>query len=166
VKTLLLNDNFQIIAFISERKAVKLLLKDKVEVVSTWKGRKICSSNGYVEHPATLRMKYHISLRPTKLAFSRKLVLRRDEYTCGYCRKKCNNGALTIDHIIPKSAGGQNSFTNCVAACVNCNRKKRDRTPEQAGMTLKIKPIIPNKYLCYHPEEIAWHDDWMFFIRD
>lgn len=164
IKTLLLNDDFQIIAFITERKAVKLLFKGKVEVISGWNGRKICSSSGYIEHPATLKMKYHVALRPTKLTFSRKLVLRRDEYTCCYCYKKYKHSSLTIDHVIPKSVGGANSFTNCVTACISCNRKKRNRTPEQAGMTLKKAPTAPNKYLCYFPGEIEWHDNWLFFI--
>lgn len=163
-RTLLLNNNFQIIAFITERKAIKLLLKEKVEVLSTWKGRKIYSANGYIEYPATLKMKYHITLNPTKLSFSRKLVLRRDNYTCSYCLAKNKTGSLTIDHIIPKSLGGENSFTNCVAACAACNRKKGNRTPEQAGMTLKIVPVIPSQYLCYFPE-VDWHDDWLFFVR-
>lgn len=164
VKTLLLNNNYQIIAFISERKAIKLLLKDKAEVLSIWDGHKIYSGNGFINHPATLKMKYHISLNPTKLTFSRKLILRRDKYTCGYCAKKYSIGNLTIDHILPKSLGGENSFINCVAACLPCNRKKRNRTPEQAGMVLKIVPSIPNKYLCYFPDEINWHNDWLFFI--
>ena len=163
-RTLLLNNNFQILAFISERKAIKLLLKDKAEVLSTWKGRKIHSSSGYIEYPATLKMRYHISLNPTKLTFSRKLVLRRDNYTCSYCLAKHKNGSLTIDHIVPKSLGGENSFTNCVAACVACNRKKGNRTPEQAGMTLKVIPMAPSQYLCYFPGEVDWHDDWLFFL--
>lgn len=163
IKTLLLNDNFQILAFIGERRATRLLLKGKAELLSVWNGRKIHSANSYIDHPATLRMKYHIHLHPTKLNFSRKLVLRRDEYTCCYCSKTYKHAKLTIDHILPKSAGGENSFLNCVTACLNCNRKKSNRTPEQAGMTLKKIPTIPNKYLCYFPGEIEWHEGWLFF---
>ena len=164
IKTLLLNDDLQVIAFISERKAVKLLLKQKVDILSIWHGNKIHSVNGYIEYPATLRLRYHIRLNPTKLNFSRKLVLRRDNYTCGYCRKKFNNSSLTIDHVVPKSAGGGNSFSNCVTACLPCNSLKRNRTPEQAGMILRITPTTPNKYLCYFPTEIEWHADWLFFL--
>ncbi len=163
-KTLLLNSNYQILAFITEKRAIKLLIKDKVEVISNWQGKKIYSSNGHVAHPATLRMKYHINLKPTKLMFSRKLILRRDAYICGYCEKPCKQTNLTIDHIIPKSVGGPNTFSNCITACLNCNRAKGNRTPEQAGMTLKRQPTIPNKFLCYLPGEIEWHDDWLFFV--
>jgi len=166
IKTLLLNYNYQIIAFIDEKRAIRLLFKNKAEVISNWIGRKINSINGFIEHPATLKMKYLVNLRPTKLTFSRKLVLRRDEYTCCYCNKKYKYNNLTIDHIIPKSCGGENSFINCVTACIPCNMKKRNRTPEQAGMVLKIKPKIPDKFLCYFPGDAEWHDDWLFFISN
>lgn len=164
-KTLLLNNNFQIISFINERKAIKLILKGKVEIISVWKGRKIYSQNHCIDFPATLKMKYYIPLNSTKLTFSRKLVLRRDNYTCCYCNIRYSNKYLTIDHIIPKSMGGENSFTNCVAACTLCNAKKADRTPMQAGMALCKTPTIPTQYLCYFPTEIDWHDDWLFFVK-
>jgi hypothetical protein len=164
IKTLLLNDNFQILAFITERRAVKLILKGKAEIINNWQGRKICYGNGFINHPATIRMKYHIVMKATKLTFSRRLVLRRDQYTCCYCNTKYHQSNLTIDHVVPKSAGGANSFVNCVTACLNCNRRKSNRTPEQAGMTLQITPRTPNKYLCYFPNDIEWHNDWLFFV--
>lgn len=165
MKTLLLNSNFEVLAFISERKAIRLLLKEKADVLSVWAGRKICSVSGYMEHPATLRMRYYIPLKPTKLSFSRKLILRRDQYQCCYCLSKHSSSELTIDHIIPKSQGGKNSFLNCVSACRPCNLKKKNRTPEEAGFILKIKPKIPQTYLCYLPLDIEWHDDWLFYTR-
>lgn len=163
IKTLLLNSNYQILAFITERRAIKLVIKGKAEVISNWIGRKITSSGGYIFHPATIKMKYHISLQPTKLVFSRKLVMRRDAYMCAYCGAKCKQEHLTIDHVLPKSLGGTNSFANCVTACLSCNRTKGNRTPEQAGMMLKITPGTPTKYLCHFPSDIEWHDDWLFF---
>lgn len=164
IKTLLLNNNYQIIAFITERKAIKLILKDKVDILSHWDGMKIPFINGYINYPATLRMKYYIKLKATKLNFSRKLVLRRDKYTCCYCGQIYSSNKLTIDHIIPKSAGGVNSFTNCVTACLLCNRKKANKTLEEVGMRLLHPPTAPNKYLCYIPLDIKWHSDWLYYI--
>lgn len=163
-KTLLLNDNFRILAFIDERKALKLIIKDKAEIVSTWEGKKIYYPSGFIQHPATIRMKYHISLKPTKAAFSRKLIFRRDNYSCGYCGLKFNSNQLTIDHILPKSLGGANSFTNCVSACITCNQLKKNRTPADANMVLKIKPKAPSRYVSYLPPNAELHDDWLFFI--
>lgn len=164
IRTLLLNNDFQIIAFIAYKKAIKLLLKGKAELISVWFGKKIYYSSGLIDHPATIKMKYCVSLQATKLVFSRKLVLRRDNYRCAYCLNKYYTNNLTIDHIIPKSVGGTSSFSNCITACLPCNRKKANKTPEQAGMTLKFQPIIPNEYLCYLPGKIEWHDDWFFFV--
>ncbi len=166
IKTLLLNYNYQIISFISEKKAIKLLVKEKAEVVSVWQNRKIYSPGCSLKYPATLRMKYMVYPRPTKLTFSRKLILRRDNYCCCFCGMKLKKNLLTIDHIIPKSLGGENSFMNCITACLSCNYKKANRTPEQANMRLLKKPFVPTSFLCYLPIEIEWHPDWLFFVGD
>lgn len=76
--------------------------------------------------------------------FSKAGVLRRDNHTCGYCGKTAAQGAvLTHDHIIPKSRGGGDTWMNAIAACVKCNGKKADRTPEEARMPLLFQPSIP-----------------------
>jgi hypothetical protein len=72
--------------------------------------------------------------------WSKSGVLRRDGYLCAFCG---SGKATTIDHIIPRAHGGKNTWKNTVAACSPCNNKKRDRTPEQAGMPLLIKPRVP-----------------------
>lgn len=72
---------------------------------------------------------------PTTLAN----VLRRDRFRCGYCGGR----ASTRDHIVPRSHGGETSWLNLVAACAPCNGRKRDRTPEQAGMRLGLQPFVP-----------------------
>lgn len=66
-------------------------------------------------------------------------VLRRDNRQCGYC----GHAANTVDHIVPASRGGRNKWTNTVAACDPCNQRKGDRTPAEAGMTLRVKPVAP-----------------------
>ncbi len=77
------------------------------------------------------------------VTFSRRNVARRDHHTCQYCGLQPGAVELTIDHIVPRSQGGQSSWTNCVAACATCNARKADRTPEQAGMRLRKVPIRP-----------------------
>lgn len=75
--------------------------------------------------------------RPPK--WSKAGVLRRDRYVCAFCSGK----ATTIDHVIPRSRGGKNLWSNTVAACSPCNNKKRDRTPEEARMPMNIVPETP-----------------------
>ncbi len=74
-----------------------------------------------------------------RLVCSRAAVLRRDGYRCAYCGRT----GTTMDHILPKSRGGQTSWTNCVAACVECNNRKAALTPEEAGMKLSVVPRVP-----------------------
>lgn len=77
----------------------------------------------------------------TEEFWSRQGVLRRDDYKCGYCLEK----ATTIDHIIPRSRGGENSWSNTVACCAKDNRDKADMMPEDFHKPLIIKPITPTK---------------------
>jgi len=76
---------------------------------------------------------------PGNKRYSKKAVMERDFFLCGYCKGK----ATTVDHIIPKCDGGGSSWLNVVAACQRCNQKKGGRTPESAGMKLKVVPHKP-----------------------
>jgi hypothetical protein len=73
-------------------------------------------------------------------AWSRPGVLRRDKYQCGYCGAP---HGVTVDHVVPTSRGGRNTWQNTVACCDPCNQRKRDRTPEEAGMALIKRPEAP-----------------------
>lgn len=77
--------------------------------------------------------------------WSKGAVIRRDKGRCVFCLGK----ASTIDHIMPRSRGGKNTWKNCVASCSPCNNKKSDRTPEEAGMPLKFQPIVPTWEMLY-----------------
>ncbi|MBF9135217.1 HNH endonuclease [Plantactinospora sp. S1510] len=72
-------------------------------------------------------------------AWSRAGVMRRDGRRCAYCA----GPADTVDHVLPRSRGGRNSWRNTVAACYSCNQAKGDRTPAEAGMVLRIEPATP-----------------------
>ena len=73
-------------------------------------------------------------------AWSRRGVLLRDDHRCAYC----GGGATTIDHILPRSRGGKNTWRNTAAACGGCNQRKGDRTPAEARMPLRITPAAPS----------------------
>jgi len=72
---------------------------------------------------------------------NRKNILKRDGYKCAYCGR--SDLPLTIDHVIPRSHGGKDTWENLVAACYRCNNKKGNRTPAEAEMPLLIKPYTP-----------------------
>jgi 5-methylcytosine-specific restriction endonuclease McrA len=81
---------------------------------------------------------------PTQgVVFSRRNLFKRDRNTCQYCGVRPGTSELTIDHIMPRSRGGKSSWTNCVLACVPCNRRKANRTPAEARLRLRCDPKPP-----------------------
>jgi 5-methylcytosine-specific restriction endonuclease McrA len=78
------------------------------------------------------------------VVFSRKNLFKRDRYTCQYCGLQPGPEELTVDHVVPRSRGGVSSWENCVLACVECNKRKADRTPLQAGMKMRKTPRKPS----------------------
>jgi len=75
--------------------------------------------------------------------FSRRQIYKRDNYMCQYCGCRPGTEELTIDHITPRAQGGLTTWTNCVLACSECNTKKANRTPKEAGMKLRKEPVKP-----------------------
>ena len=159
-RTLLLNNSYEVLSFLPFQKCIKLLFsdKDKVEVVSSWQD-KISWSRGSIDYPAILRMKYQVPTKFYKVNFSRTAIVHRDKNHCQYCNKKLSASQITIDHVIPKSRGGGNTFTNCVVSCNPCNNKKSDRTPEEAGMVLIRQPMHPphsKHYQCARSNSVRY----------
>lgn len=82
--------------------------------------------------------------RETAVAFCRRNIFKRDHLTCQYCGCRPGSPELTIDHVLPRSQGGLSTWENCVLACVACNARKANRTPDQAGMRLRRPPSRPS----------------------
>lgn len=165
-KTLLLDASYQVQSFIDLKKALKHIVKDKVEVVSNW-DETISYGSGKIKHPSILRLKNPIKRTYFNSNFSRKVLVKRDKSSCQYCSKKLSASNVTIDHVLPRAQGGTTSYTNCVVACQICNNFKADRTPEQASMKLLRKPQHPAfvslKYSIDPSEQ--WHKDWDDFLN-
>lgn len=162
-KVLLLNSTEEVLAFISERKAIRLLYKNKVDVVSSWMDDVFMWFGQLMHFPAVLKMRYYVGRKITKLLFSRKAVLKRDKNVCQYCLKQFKTG--TIDHIIPRSLGGQSTFTNCVAACFPCNKKKANKPLEETNMKLIAMPTHPAGLIFFFPDGEK-HSDWEQFFHN
>lgn len=84
--------------------------------------------NGWVRHEVRL---------------SRRNIFLRDRNVCQYCGRRFGKPELTIDHVVPRSRGGRDTWSNLVLACMPCNLKKRDRTPDEARMPLLRRPSVP-----------------------
>ena len=94
--------------------------------------------------PEVLTLTRHDKPRLTAVTFCRRNVFKRDHHTCQYCGDRPGGEELTIDHVTPRSQGGLTNWENCVLACVDCNARKANRTPEQAGMRLRKPPTRPS----------------------
>ncbi len=99
------------------------------------------------------------------VAFSRRNVFKRDNFTCQYCRCRPGSEELTIDHVLPRAQGGISSWTNFVLACVECNHRKANRTPEHAHMPLIRKPVRPLWNRSYARQGVRL-ESWSKFVSD
>ena len=124
---LVLNSSYEPIQFTSWKRAIVLLFKEKAKLIS----KRVIRLVSYVRIPFT-KIKYNSP--------SRNLIYKRDDYKCQYCGTTRN---LTIDHIIPRSKGGLDTWENLVACCSTCNVKKGDKDLKQSGMKLNKTPKAP-----------------------
>jgi 5-methylcytosine-specific restriction endonuclease McrA len=141
---LVLNASYEPLSVVSARRATCLVLADKAEVLED-DGRVIRSEKLSFPSPSVIRLRYMVKVPYVRrAALSRRAIFARDDHRCQYC----GNHADSIDHVVPRSRGGQHIWENVAAACRPCNLDKRDRTPEEAGMRL-AKP-------CSAPRTSAW----------
>ena len=99
------------------------------------------------------------------VTFSRRNIYRRDQYACQYCGDQPGSEELTIDHVHPRSRGGNSSWENCVLACLECNKLKADRTPAEAHMPLRKTPVRPTWRPLYARHE-ARIESWSKFLSE
>jgi len=127
----------------------------------------VTTAKSMIRVPEVILLARYGDVPKKTLAFSRANIYRRDRYTCQYCGSQPGSEELTIDHVKPKSKGGVTSWTNCVLACVRCNRRKANKSPEQAGLTLRSKPIKPswNPRLVLHKVRNT-PANWEKFVSD
>lgn len=96
-----------------------------------------------VETPEVVLLCHYGGVPRLEVSFSRRNLYRRDGYACQYCGRRANHAELSIDHVVPRSRGGETSWENCVLACVRCNTKKANKTLRDAGMRLNEEPRRP-----------------------
>jgi 5-methylcytosine-specific restriction endonuclease McrA len=136
---LVLNASYEPINVCAARRALVLVLKGvaSAEEHSSAQAR---SARQAVPLPSVIRLLEYRRIPHQARALSRKNILMRDRYTCQYCLKTYPASEMTLDHVIPRSRGGETSWENLVACCYDCNNRKGNRTPEEAGMKLSRTP--------------------------
>jgi len=139
MRTLVLDMGYQPINAVSHRKALRYVIKGKVDVLETYDQ----AVHPEWEMPAVVRLTHWIKPHKHRVRFSRQNVLARDRWRCQYCGDRFLTHQLTFDHVVPRSRGGQTVWENIVMACQVCNSHKGNRTPAEAGMRLLKKPKRP-----------------------
>ena len=141
---LVLNATYEPLSVVPVRRAACLVIDDKADVIED-DGTFLRSETIALPSPLVIRLRYLVRVPyHRRTSMSRRAIFARDEFRCQYC----GGIAESIDHIVPKSRGGQHVWENVAAACRRCNHDKRDRTPEEAGMRLARPP--------HAPRESAW----------
>lgn len=169
-KVLVLNKAFAAVRVISARRAFCLLVRNNAEVVHVENGQylnfdfeswcEIAELQKQFEReqhdwirtmrfeiavPRIIRLLGYDRLPEQIVKLNRRNLFARDRNTCQYCGKHFATSDLSIDHVIPRTQGGQDTWENLVCACIRCNARKGGRTPEQARMKLVRRPIRPKR---------------------
>lgn len=144
-QTLLLNINFDPLKIIPWQRAMTMFYEGKVEIFEEYEDKPIRAVSFTFKMPSIVRMLHMVKVRRRLdyVPFTRGNIYASYGYRCQYCGHEYPSKDLTFDHVIPVSQGGKKGWDNIVPACMDCNRKKDNRTPEQAGMHLLRKPHMP-----------------------
>jgi 5-methylcytosine-specific restriction endonuclease McrA len=152
---LVLDAGYQAVNVIPVRRALALLATGKAVTVEEDEDLVYRSERLSFRCPVIIRLFMavaHRVYRTLKVKFNKKNIMARDGYQCQYCG--AHDVPLTIDHVFPRSRrdaehpqGGVTSWENCVTACLDCNARKGNRTPEEAGMALRTRPGSPRWFL-------------------
>jgi 5-methylcytosine-specific restriction endonuclease McrA len=138
-RVLVLNKDFQPLDIISWQKAMIRLhgSGDSVSVVKYYDDFIVNSADMEHKVPAVMiiKKKYVLVKNSKKsIKFNKNLIYLRDKNTCQYCGNECNSKNISVDHVVPKSKGGNSSWSNLVACCLSCNGRKGDRTCAEFGV--------------------------------
>lgn len=152
---LILNQDYQPLNVVNVRKSLMLIVLEKAEMLHDYPNRKIRTISSEFDYPSVIRLRRYARIPYKYIVLSRKNVMKRDGMKCQYCK---SGRDLTIDHVIPKSRGGADSWENLVTACNKCNNRKGNKTPREANMPLLSKP--------YRPSHIVFLRDYVGSIED
>ncbi len=154
---LVLNRSYMPLQRVSWQRAFCYIWNGKAEVVETYADREVHSSSEAWPMPSIVRLVNTVaSLFTRGVKFNRRNLYLRDKGRCQYCSRKVSTADFTLDHVVPRSKGGQTSWTNLVTACLSCNQRKGNRSVREAGFRLRTEPVKP-RFVAGGAGTFAWH---------
>jgi len=168
-RVLLLNQTYEPLGTVSVARAIIMTLKNSVYVEEYDGVRVLRSAHDEFPVPSVIRRRTYINIRRRReqSGMKRLRIYMRDKFRCQYCGDKKGVNELTLDHILPRSRGGDNSPVNVVTACVECNNRKANRTPAEARMPLltsqtALRVKLERVALCHYAEDRAEWRKYLF----
>ena len=161
---LVLNATYEPINVCTVRRATVLLLKEKAEIIERSE-YELRSTSTTMPRPVVIRLVSYVRVpRDThRRKITRRAVFARDRWTCQYCGSRSN---LTVDHVVPRSKGGESAWENIVASCAPCNRRKGDNLPRQVGMRLRREPRTPSPQIFIHVAAPTIPSQWRQWLPE
>ncbi|GAA3059107.1 MULTISPECIES: HNH endonuclease [Actinomycetes] len=160
MRTLVLNAGYEPLSVVSSRRAAVLVMHGKASILAE-DGTPISSPSTLMPRPAVILLHRYVRVvRRRPSSPSRRGVLRRDQRRCAYCSRP----AATVDHVIPRSRGGNSTWENLVACCGPCNVRKGDKTLDELGWSLDTTPQPPLHHAWMPHELDAPHELWVPFL--
>jgi 5-methylcytosine-specific restriction endonuclease McrA len=180
--TLVLNRNWQPVNVATVERALTMLWNESARVVdpadfrlydwADWSQLRPAEGELFLQAvrlrlrvPEVITLTGYDRLPTAAVAFSRRNVFKRDHFTCQFCGVRPGSEELSIDHVVPRSQGGTSNWENCVLACVACNKRKANRTPQQALMKLRKLPVRPTWKPVYAAHRVRI-ESWSKFISE
>ena len=158
-RVLLLNFSYEPLGTIGVARAMCMWFRNTVTVEEYDADHVLCSPGREFRVPSVIRLRHYVNVyrKRRETAMKRARIYIRDRYRCQYCGDHKRASDLTLDHILPRAQGGESTPHNLVAACVKCNQRKGNRTPEQARMPLltsqKLLQLgLDRVLLCHYAE--------------
>lgn len=162
---LVLNQNYEPLNICRVRRAVRLIHSGRAEMLENGAGF-LHSATDLFSIPSVIRLGHVVKRPRPQRKLTRYEIFNRDNHTCQYCGK--SNHQLTLDHVIPRFQGGVHTWENITTACVPCNRRKAGRTPEEAGMKLRVIPVRPRTrtpFFVPH-NQLESNRDWQKYLPE
>jgi len=162
MRALVLNFDFSPISVCTVEKAFLLIYLEKAEQIQDFEGAFLRTVSRNFKMPAVVRLLRYVKLPFKSVELTRNNVFKRDSFECQYCG---SNRDLTLDHVLPRSRGGQSNWKNLVTACKPCNAKKGDYTPKEAGLDLHQRPFRPSYIMFLRDFSGFDFEEWMPYLE-
>ena len=163
LKALKLDSSFRPIEVIDALEALILCIIGKAKAIETYE-EKVNSVRQSFDLPAVIVINRYIKYRMGDGAPTRQNIIWRDKNLCQYCGDDFKTVELTVDHVLPRSRGGKNTWENLVAACKPCNQKKGAKTTDEADMHPIRKPYVPKDTILKNVSETQMSETWKNYL--